>query len=244
MLGDDTKARKYDIGLGDGYHPFRPRFYATFWPATQQVYVRVVGENGLTTEQEDLAYKLSIASNGSVLYTKDLTGTTPIGNTTKYPLIHWVGTRWSQEFWIGGTPSAQVHIDNNLAYLVSTRFLPNLDTSVAVPAAIIASDYTNYLKFPHDIYDGAWDGAYPFPWINDMGAAGDSGHIGPFPLITSLWLHSADWRLRYMALNQTDLAAAWPLNYRESDPTRRFARSDVEGVGPGWAVRSRLPVGH
>ena len=56
MLGDDTTARKYDIGFGDGYHPFRPRFYATFWPATHQVYVRAVGENGLTTELEDLAY--------------------------------------------------------------------------------------------------------------------------------------------------------------------------------------------
>jgi hypothetical protein len=48
-----------------------------------------------------------------------------------------------------------------------------------------------------------------------------------------LWLHSSDWRLRYMALNQTDLAAAWPLNYRESDPSRRFSRADVVGNGTG-----------
>ena len=37
MLGDDSAAAKYDIGFGDGYHPLRPRFYATFWPATHQV---------------------------------------------------------------------------------------------------------------------------------------------------------------------------------------------------------------
>lgn len=36
-----------------------------------------------------------------------------------------------------------------------------------------------------------------------------------------------------MALNQTDLAAAWPLDYRESDPTRRFQRSDRVGSGAG-----------
>ena len=46
ILADDSPARKYDIGFGDGYHPFRPRYYATFWPATHQVFVRVVGENG------------------------------------------------------------------------------------------------------------------------------------------------------------------------------------------------------
>ncbi len=65
MLGDDTAARKYDIGFGDGYHPFRPRFYATFWPATHQVYVRAVGENGLTTELEDLAYNVWPAPSAS-----------------------------------------------------------------------------------------------------------------------------------------------------------------------------------
>ena len=46
VLGDDTAARKYDIGFGDGYHPFRPRFYATFWPATHQVFVRWSARTG------------------------------------------------------------------------------------------------------------------------------------------------------------------------------------------------------
>ena len=92
MLGDDTAARKYDIGFGDGYHPFRPRFYATFWPATHQVFVRCVGENGLTTELEDLAYKLSITSNGATVYSADLSGT-----QTTHPKIHWALSRWTRE---------------------------------------------------------------------------------------------------------------------------------------------------
>jgi len=230
---DDTAARKYDIGLGDGFHPFRPRFFVTFWPMTKQVFVRAVGENGLTTEQEDLRYKLTISSNGTTLYTKDLTGAVPIGSPTKYPLIHWSNSRWSKTFWFGSMPSAQVNIDENLPYLESTRFLPNLDPSIAISESTIAANYTSYLAAPHDIYDGEWDGAWPYPWINAMGTAGDSGHIGPFPLVTSLWLHSADWRMRYMALNQADIAAAWPLNWRESDPARIFQRGDAAGSGTG-----------
>ena len=85
-LADDSAARKYDIGFGDGYHPFRPRFYATFWPATHQVYVRCVGENGLTTELEDLAYNLSISSNETTIYTKDLTGATLPRNCAEFTL--------------------------------------------------------------------------------------------------------------------------------------------------------------
>ena len=153
MLGDDSAARKYDIGFGDGYHPFRPRFYATFWPATHQVYVRAVGENGLTTELEDLAYKLSITSNGTAVYSADLTGT-----QTPYPKMHNVLSRWTREFWIGGTPSAQINIDNNLAYLESTRYLPNFDTSIVIPQTLIAAEYSLWAGKPNDIYDGDCDG--------------------------------------------------------------------------------------
>src|SRR5271170_2093113 len=120
MLGDDSAARKYDIGLGDGYHPFRPRFYATFWPATHQVFIRCVGENGVT------------------VYSADLSGT-----QTTNPKLHWALSRWTREFWIGGAPSAQINIDNNLAYLESTRFLPNFDTSIAIPQTSIAIPQTS-----------------------------------------------------------------------------------------------------
>lgn len=224
---DDSAARKYDLGIGDGFHPFRPRFYVTFWPGTGQVYVRVVGENGLTTEQEDIAYNLNITSNNITLYSKDLTGATKIGSA---PLIHWVEGRWTKQFWLGGTPQQQVNIDNNLQYLTSTRFLPNMDPTVAYSPTAIASAYSSYISGSVDLYSS---GAWPFAWVTSMGQAGDNMHIGPYPLITALWLHSGDWRMRYMALKQTDLAAAWPLGLRESDPTRIFQRGDAAGSGTG-----------
>jgi hypothetical protein len=236
ICADDSAARKYDIGFGDGYHPFRPRFYATFWPATHQVYVRAVGENGLTTELEDLGYKLSISvgsASPTVVYTKDLTGATLQGipPNSLFHVVDWALSRWTREFWIDGTPSAQVNIDNNLAYLETTRFLPNLDPAISVPATQIANGYNGYLAAPHDIYDGYWH--HGVPWISAMGTAGDSAHIGPYPAWVMVWLHSPDWRARVMALNGADLAAAWPMNLRESDPTRRFQRSDAVGSGTG-----------
>ena len=149
-----------------------------------------VGENGLTTELEDLAYKLSISVGSAaptVVYTKDLTGA-----LYKIPpnssLSHWTMTRWTREFWIGGTPPAQVNIDNNLAYLESTRFLPNLDPAISIPATQITNSYNNYLAAPHDIYDGYWN--HGVPWTSAMGVAGDSVHIGPYPLWVMVWGHS------------------------------------------------------
>ena len=76
-FADDTPARKYDLGNGDGYRPFRPRFYVTFWPSLKRVQVRFVGENGLTTEIEDLRYNLTLKLGNvspRTVYTIDLTG--------------------------------------------------------------------------------------------------------------------------------------------------------------------------
>jgi len=227
MLGDDTKARKYDIGFGDGYHPFRPRFYATFWPATHQVFIRCVGENGLTTELEDLAYKLSITSNGAAVYSADLSGT-----QTTHPKVHWALSRWTQKFWIGGAPQAEVNIDNNLAYLESTRFLPNFDTSIAIPQTSIANEYGNFSGKANGPEDGIWNGN-GCCFVNAMGQAGDNPHIGPYPRWVTLWLFTGDWRMRQMVLGMDNSPAAYPMGLRESDPTRRYSRADAVGSGTG-----------
>jgi len=221
MLADDTPARKYDIGLGDGYRPFRPRFYATFWPSTQQVFLRIIGENGLTDEIEDLAYKLIVAVNPAVVaYTADLTG-----KQTVNPKEHWAGSRWTRSFWIGGTPSAQVNIDNNLAYLESTRFLPNFDPSISVSPTALAAEYTNYSKNPNAPYDGVWNTSGTV-LENGMAAPGARQDIAPYPNWTVMWLYTGDWRMRQVALGLADQAASWPVHIREIDPTKRFLVTD------------------
>ena len=84
MCADDSAARTYDIGFGDGFHPFRPRFYVTFWPATSQVYVRAIGENGLSTELEDLNYRFALTLNKTTVYSGDLSGRIIGGSTGTY----------------------------------------------------------------------------------------------------------------------------------------------------------------
>jgi BolA protein len=74
-----------------------------------------------------------------------------------FPAIFAAG-HWDKKFWLGGTPQLKVNIDNNLADLASTRFIPNFDTSIVVTPAIVATEYANYwTNVPHDIYDGIWD---------------------------------------------------------------------------------------
>ncbi|HEY3909141.1 MAG TPA: hypothetical protein VGM07_04535 [Stellaceae bacterium] len=223
ILADDTRARKYDIGFGDGYHPFRPRFVATFWPQTHQVWVRAIGENGLSTELEDLEYALTLTGANAKIY-------------SNADLSHPAMATWTKQFWLGGTPKAQVNIDNNLAYLESTRFVPNYDPSLTPSQATIAYYYAVWwTDTNHDIGgSGAWT-----PGMPTTGARSD---IGPEPSWDAVWLYTGDWRMRQTALGNADLAGAWPVNVRESDTTERLNRADPVPVAPAIGSGYGRPI--
>ena len=227
-LADDSVARKYDIGFGDGYHPLRPRFYATFWPATHQVSVRAVAENMLTSELEDAAYTFTITAGQagpSIVYSGDLPGT-----QTTNAKKHWALTSWTKRFWLNGAPPDQINIDNNLGYLASTRFLPNYDTSIQIPQSAISVEYGYWTDRPHDLYDGTWDAGV---WTSAMSTTGARPEIAPYPQWSVMWLYTGDWRMRVMALGMADLAAAFPGQLRESAVGKRLSRADPPGSSTG-----------
>ncbi|HEY3908444.1 MAG TPA: hypothetical protein VGM07_00975 [Stellaceae bacterium] len=216
ILADDTPSRKYDIGLGDGFHPFRPRFVATFWPATHQVFVRAIGENGLTTELEDVSYALSITGGSA----------SPTSEESLTNLTQGAMQTWDKSFWLGGTPPPEVNIDNNLAYLESTRFVPNYDPSITLSPATIANDYAAWWADTNQGIGGS--GA----WTPGMPTTGARPDLGPAPSWDVAWLYTGDWRLRQTALGNTDLAAWWPANLRETDTTERLNVGDPAPVAP------------
>ncbi|HEY1301149.1 MAG TPA: hypothetical protein VGF07_11680, partial [Stellaceae bacterium] len=204
----------------DAYRPFRPRFYATFWPATHQVTVRYVGENDNTQELEDLSYNLNLtigSSSHASVYLKNL-------------LAHRAFTNWTKVSWIGVMPSAQVNIDYNLGYLTATHFLPNYDPATGPSAAMIAAEYALWTGKPHDLYDGQWDGGL---WQSIMSSGGERQEIGPYPTWAVMWAYSGDWRLRQMALGMADLAGAFPGHLREGAAGKRLLRSDPAGSSSG-----------
>ncbi len=312
MLGDDSAAAKYDVGFGDGHHPVRPRFYATFWPTTDQVFVRVVGENDKTTEIEDAAYTLQISAPGYPGFNMNLTGgkngtvdgswtgltaaaaepanytgSLPVNGTPAprlvangqqysyllnggeilpiiwnanrnnltiegrasfgttaqpitigqkmtigYPKTHYAFTAWTQRFWLGGTPNPEVDIDNNLAYVDSTRFFPNYDASISIPEATRASYYASFMAMPNKFMDGNYYFNKQGWWTPAMDAPGTEPFIAPYPQWSVMWMYTGDWRMRRIALAMADLAGAYPGQLRETDPSKRLGRGDPQGCNP------------
>lgn len=209
LLADDTTARKYDMGF-DSNKSVRPRFYATFWPSLNKVTVRVVGENTNTISLQDVSYDLSLSTgfNGSQnVYTKK-------------GLIHPFLTRWNKTYWIGGEPEQKINIDNNLPYLIDTKYFPNFDTLVTIPESTIAGSYSSWNSSPRDLYEKGL-------WTIYMPTTGGRSDIGPFTAWTMQWLYSGDWRARTVALGLGDLASAWPLHAREGSSAKKIDKAQT-----------------
>lgn len=221
ILADHGANRTYDIGF-DAYKPFRPIFLATFWPGINKVRVRFIGEAANTEEFEDLVYALSLTTGAA--------SPTPV--YSKAPFTHYAGSRWTKEFWIGGAPSA-IAINHNLAYLASTKLVPNYDTSRVVPEATLASVYRTWTSAARDLYDAG-------NWMKAMGGAGGRPDLGPFPAWTVRWLYSGDSRIRDMALGNADLAAAWPIHLREGKTGKYFdAAHTIDAGGKVISIKAR-----
>jgi hypothetical protein len=214
LLADDSAERKYDIGF-DTYRSIRPRFYATFWPTLNKVTVRFVGENSNVGTLEDVAYSLSLSTGL----------TNPVTVYTKSDVVHSFLSRWTKTFWIGGAPEEKVNIDNNLPYLIDTKYFPNFDTSVTVPGATIASSYAGWLASKHDLFEGG-------AWTKYMPTTGGRDDIGLINAWAMRWLYSGDWRARTVALGQADLASAWPLHAREGSSSKKIDKAQtISGLG-------------
>jgi hypothetical protein len=199
ILADHTALRKYDMGF-DSNNSIRPIFHATFWPTVGLVKVRFTGEDSNTTTLQDVNYQLAL-STGSA------SPTTVYSNAN---LNHYLGTRWTKQFWLSNAPDIRVNVDHNLAYLSQTQSFPNFNMNVRpqLTEAILASNYSNWTGKARDLYDNAF-------WMKYMPTTGGRPDIGTFPSWALLWVYTGDWRAREVAFGQSDLASAWPLHFRE-----------------------------
>lgn len=213
----------YDLGPGPNTSDksFRPAFIATFWPALSAVHVRYVGEISQTEALQDQAYSLALTlgnSGPSTVYTKS-------------SFTHTARSRWTKDFWLGisAPPDTNLNIDNNLAYLSATNFVPNYNTGTQISSGTLGTEYSLWTGQAKDITDaGSWDKSMP-----DAGSRSD---IGPWPDWTVAWLYTGDYRMRQWAIGNADLSAAWPLHVREGTSGKIFQRGDAGSTGMGLPI--------
>ncbi len=226
-------ASKYDFGF-DSYCAFRPEFEATFWPATNQVFVRFIGEIADTEQLENVVVNnlvLTLGNSGaSTVYTLP---------ASLSPLTMGALTRWTQTYWVNGTPPPAGY-NHNLAYLAATKLVPNYDPGRAIPAAQISKAWSTWQSLATaDPYD-------PADYTQAQRAPGGRNYpadeIGPYTGPEVMWLYSGDSRAQQMAIRYAELASAWPVHWREGKSGKFIDRSQtISGIGH-WMSPSTRPT--
>lgn len=162
ILADHSPDACFDMGFGP-FKSFRPIVHATFWPQISKIRVRFIGEVANTEFLQDMHYSLAL-----------LTGDRKKVQVYEKPLFtHHAASRWTKEFWIGGSPSP-VEIDPNPAYLAATGFIPNYDLTKTISEGAMEKAYGQWLASPRDLFDSGL-------WVRAMGTAGGRSEIGPYP---------------------------------------------------------------
>lgn len=227
IIADHSAARAYDIGF-DAHRSFRPIFHATFWPTIKKVEVRYIGEIANTEALQDQTYSLVLK----------LLEKSPQTVYSKANITHVAASRWTKEFWIGGVPPT-VEVNHNLAYLKQTNAFPNYDTNRVIPETALAQayndPYSGWSVVPKNLYDNG-------NLMKYMPSTGGRDEIGPYPTWTVRWLYTGDKRMAEQTFGNADLAAAYPVHFREGKSTKLFDSGGTNALGKVLSLYARPTI--
>lgn len=179
------------------HHPDLKTHFATRQYASGHTRVDVSIEHcNAYTATTDQAYDVAIfdRDTGATLYAAE--------NIPHYP-----GARWHKVLWTAGrTPN--VHVKHDIAYLLRTNQVPNLDTRVQIPESVLA-------KFASDLTARNFGPMGFGLWQPAMATGGGRGDIGLLPDVYAATLLTMDKRAHAMMLAQADAAGSWPTHRRD-----------------------------
>ena len=204
IVADHSVNRAFDIA-GTSMKSIRPMFHITFWHGLKIAKVRFVAEGANTQAFEDATYDL-------VLKTGPTDKQSIVYQQKAVPQI--AGSRWTKSFWIG-TKFEAISLAANVSYLAKTRVIPNFDPNLPVPEAQIAKLYAQWNAGSQGLYGtGLWNKYMPAP--------GGRDEIAIFPNWAIDALISGDYRMNEMSERNAELAAAWPMHFREGAQGKFF----------------------
>ncbi|NNF66980.1 MAG: hypothetical protein HKM98_05680 [Gammaproteobacteria bacterium] len=178
---------------------FQLRLYATGDARTSIV---VENASALGETANNLNYTVEISS----------------GQTTIMPseqVNHYHHSRWRKIAWLGNEP--EVHLERDVAYLVSTGAIPNYDFDTYLDPGAIAA-----LKAKWNTGSGAQSGIRRDAImgagvaLENMPNTGGRMDFGLLPGWTAMYMFTMDDELADVTFGTADAAGHWPIHYRDS----------------------------
>ncbi len=224
VIIEDRDGRSNDVETdGAAGNPLHPIFEAWFYPQGHKVELGFTLENSWasstgTRSARNQTFALSITTGN----------TAPATRLTQASFTQWAFTRWRRSFWLGSDP-APIQFNFNPQYLVTTGAYPAYDPNYMPPTAgAVNAEYSVYtsqtttspalLTIPGIDNVSGNGGIVDYAEYLDSG--GDPTHgswIGLFPTWDIYYLLTGDARIQKMMTDNADLAARFPMWFREAD---------------------------
>lgn len=189
-------------------HPhLSARFAVRWYDSIKKARVDVTVENDWAYEPspQNFTYDASILVGGNTVY-------------SQANMNHLNHARWRKIYWFNGTEPS-INIKHNVAYLISTRALPNYDQSLNISESALSA------------LQGAWNGVAQNPMGTGlttpyMPMTGGRGDIGLLPAWAATYLLTQDSRIKEMTLRTADLAGSFSSHYRDKTTGRPVSLAD------------------
>lgn len=231
IIEDRSTTRAYDFNSDGGAgNPLHPIFEAWFYPQGNRVDVGYTVENvwaasTVANSMRDQTYGVTLTSGQ----------TSPTSMFTQASFNHIGRSRWYKEYWLQNNAPPAIRMDHNLAYLATTKVIPNYDTSLVLDEALISAEYSGWGGNNQPLTSG---GNIPV----DMNAGGAADTIGLMTKWETMYLMTmgTDDRMLTMTIGNAQLEGRVPYHYREADPNLFFDTGNtVNAFGHVISVNAR-----
>lgn len=196
LLCDHT-SKVWDVGT-NATKAIRPMFHVQFWPGIGKYHVRHIIEVADVTKLKD-------ETGLEVTFT---TGHThPVTRLSQSGAYVYAATFQTRAFW-GGADVPRANVKHGVAYLASTKAIPNHDPSIHHNASSIASYATHWSSANKKLGGAGW-------WQKAMPSAGGRADLGLMPKWDMAALYDGSAHLHEIAETHSELAGSWRFFVRE-----------------------------
>ena len=204
LLCDHT-TKRWDVGT-NGTKAIRPMFHVQFWPSIGKYHVRHIIEVADVTKLKD-------ETGLEVTFTTGYTN--PAMRLSQAGVNVYAATFQTRAYW-GGTDVSRANVKHGVAYLASTRAVPNYDPSIVMNAPAIASYATDWASKFKDLDLGA--AGY---WQKAMANTGGRPDLGLMPKWDVVALYSGAAHMHEIAAAHAEMAGSWAFFFREGSAAKK-----------------------
>lgn len=201
LLCDHT-TKRWDVGT-NSTKAIRPMFHVQFWPSIGKYHVRhIIEVADVTKLKDETGLEVTFTTGHS----------SPVTHLSQAGAYVYAATFQTRAYW-GGANVPRANVKHGVAYMASTRAMPNYDPSITMNAAAVASYASDWSSKSKAL------GAAGY-WQKAMATTGGRQDLGLMPKWDAVALYSGAAHMHEIVEAHAEMAGSWRFYLREGSASK------------------------